>query len=105
MKITSRSQAIDIMGSLGATIWDSKRRKVSIIGKSYKFIRQVQRPDEQLTEIQRLKDILCQVVWVQPLYNGSPSCSYCGSQKHFGHSEGCAIEMFSDDKGGEEEEF
>lgn len=29
--------------------------------------------------------------WVQPTYNGSPSCAYCGQQKHL-HTEPCGVD-------------
>lgn len=29
--------------------------------------------------------------WVQPMSNSSPSCPWCGSQKHFGHGQGCSL--------------
>ena len=51
--------------------------------------------------IEKLESILSTVVWVQPRYNGSPSCSYCGNQKHWGHAEYCMIADFNEDKGGE----
>jgi hypothetical protein len=42
-------------------------------------------------EIQGLRSLLSAVEWVQPHYNGSPSCSYCGHQKHFGHAPDCLL--------------
>ncbi len=51
--------------------------------------------------IKKLENLLGNVTWVQPMYNGSPSCSCCGNQKHWGHSETCEIAKFCDDKGGE----
>jgi hypothetical protein len=44
-------------------------------------------------EIKALKDVLAQVEWVQPTYNGSPSCSFCGSQKHNGHDSDCDLRV------------
>lgn len=32
--------------------------------------------------IQKLTEMLRHCQWVQPMYNGSPSCSYCGDQQH-----------------------
>ena len=43
-------------------------------------------------EIKKLKDVLEQVEWVQPMYNGSPSCSCCGNQQHVGHAKGCDLQ-------------
>lgn len=42
-------------------------------------------------EIAKLYGILQCVEWVQPSYNGSPSCSFCGSQQHFDHAAGCDL--------------
>lgn len=33
-------------------------------------------------EIKMLREALASVQWVQPTYNGSPSCSGCGDQQH-----------------------
>jgi hypothetical protein len=53
---------------------------------------EVRRLTEPLTaEVQRLRGLLIEVTWVQPMYNGSPSCSLCGNQKHWGHAEGCDL--------------
>ena len=41
--------------------------------------------------IKRLRDLLSDLEWVQPMYNGSPSCSCCAHQQHFGHAEGCEL--------------
>ena len=41
--------------------------------------------------IRRLRQMLADVEWVQPTYNGSPSCSYCGNQQHWGHATDCAL--------------
>ena len=40
-------------------------------------------------EIKRLKDLIREMTWVQPAYNGSPSCACCGNQQHWGHAPGC----------------
>ena len=48
-------------------------------------------------EIRKLKNLVQDMTWVQPLYNGSPSCACCGNQKHMGHSQGCdaaRLEMY-----------
>lgn len=39
--------------------------------------------------IAKLRAALEITEWVQPSYNGSPSCSYCGNQQHWGHDAGC----------------
>lgn len=31
--------------------------------------------------------------WVQPLYNGSPSCAYCGRQQHL-HEGDCDVSRY-----------
>jgi len=49
-------------------------------------------------ENERLRDLLSNVVWVQPTHNGSPSCSYCGNQKHWGHSKNCSMKEFDFDE-------
>ncbi len=41
-------------------------------------------------QIQRLMRLLEDVQWVQPAYNGSPSCSYCGEQQHL-HTTPCEL--------------
>ena len=48
-------------------------------------------------EIKRLRDLVRAMTWVQPMYNGSPSCACCGNQQHIGHSKGCdaaRLEMY-----------
>lgn len=47
--------------------------------------------------IKALKDLLRDVTWVQPIYNGAPSCSCCGQMKHHGHADDCdmlRLEMY-----------
>lgn len=39
-----------------------------------------------------LLGMLASMEWVQPTSNSSPSCPWCGSQKHFGHNPGCSLE-------------
>ena len=46
-------------------------------------------------EIKMLRDLLHDVRWVQPTYNGSPSCSGCGQQQHM-HAEECALSRVLD---------
>lgn len=38
-----------------------------------------------------LLGMLASMEWVQPMSNSSPSCPWCGSQKHFGHGQGCSL--------------
>ena len=40
--------------------------------------------------IKRLIEIIDSMQWVQPTYNGSPSCAYCGEQKHL-HTQNCEV--------------
>ena len=42
-------------------------------------------------EIRKLKDLLASVEWVQPTYNGSPSCPFCGNQQHWNHGDECPL--------------
>jgi len=42
-------------------------------------------------EVRKLKDLLATVMWVQPSYNGAPSCSYCGAMQHHGHHKECEL--------------
>lgn len=42
-------------------------------------------------EIKKLKNLLADVMWVQPMYNGSPSCSCCRNQQHMGHADDCEL--------------
>lgn len=42
-------------------------------------------------EIKNLRALLKSVEWVMPTYNGSPSCSCCGNQKHWGHEPDCEL--------------
>lgn len=39
-------------------------------------------------EIRKLKAMIASMLWVQPTYNGSPSCAYCGEQQHQ-HAKHC----------------
>lgn len=41
-----------------------------------------------LHEIKTLRDLVGVMLWVQPSYNGSPSCAYCGEQQHL-HNNHC----------------
>lgn len=42
-------------------------------------------------DIARLKNLILDSQWYQPLYNGSPSCPFCGNQKHMNHSMDCPV--------------
>lgn len=50
-------------------------------------------------QIRKLRILLASVTWVQPMYNGSPSCSCCGAQRHMGHDKGCEIVLALNPKG------
>lgn len=39
----------------------------------------------------KLRRLLLSVEWVQPMYNGSPSCPFCLNQQHMGHDKDCVI--------------
>jgi hypothetical protein len=41
--------------------------------------------------IRELRDTLLSVEWVQPSYNGSPSCPFCLNQQHWGHEDDCPV--------------
>ena len=51
-------------------------------------------------EIARLKQTITDMQWVQPTYNGNPSCSGCGEQKHHGCREECPAAKVTGDRGG-----
>jgi hypothetical protein len=42
-------------------------------------------------EIARLKRLVSDAEWVQPTYNGSPSCAFCGNQQHWNHAVDCPL--------------
>ncbi len=42
-------------------------------------------------EIHHLKSLLSDAEWVQPTYNGSPSCAFCGNQQHWNHRSDCPL--------------
>lgn len=52
--------------------------------------------------IQRLTELIKGVQWVQPAYNGSPSCSGCGAQQWVGCDAECPVATVTGDKGGRE---
>jgi hypothetical protein len=39
-------------------------------------------------ELKSLREMITQMLWVQPTYNGNPSCSFCGEQQH-NHADHC----------------
>ena len=39
-------------------------------------------------ELAKLRSLITQMLWVQPSYNGSPSCAFCGQQQHL-HRDHC----------------
>lgn len=50
--------------------------------------------------IKHLRDLLADVQWVQPTYNGSPSCSGCGNQEHWGCAPDCPVARVTGSRGG-----
>lgn len=50
-------------------------------------------------EITRLKNIIRDVQWVCPSYNGSDSCSSCRRQRHMGCTPECVIAKLTGDYG------
>lgn len=50
-------------------------------------------------QIAHLKWLLASVQWVQPTYNGSPSCSGCGAQEHWGCEAGCEVAAITGNRG------
>jgi hypothetical protein len=56
-------------------------------------------------EIRELKNTIGEMQWVQPTYNGNPSCSGCGMQKHLGCSLGCPAASVTRDFGQQEPGF
>lgn len=49
--------------------------------------------------IAALREIIVSAQWVQPTYNGSPSCSGCAAQQHQGCSLGCPVATVTGDWG------
>lgn len=41
----------------------------------------------------KLRNYVQQMPWVQPTYNGSPSCAYCGRQQHL-HDADCDVSRY-----------
>jgi len=42
-------------------------------------------------ELRKLRELVRSAEWVQPAYNGSPSCPFCGAQQHHNHHAGCPM--------------
>ncbi len=53
-------------------------------------------------EIRKLKDLIAVMQWVQPTYNGSLSCSFCGAQEHQGCEPDCAAAKVTGNSGNKE---
>jgi hypothetical protein len=53
--------------------------------------------------IAALHNIICNIQWVQPSYNGAPSCSGCGAMKHQGCDESCPVAAVTGDYGARRE--
>ncbi len=51
--------------------------------------------------IQKLKALIEEMQWVQPTYNGSPSCAGCGAQQHLGCAKDCPAALVTGDFGTE----
>ena len=47
-----------------------------------------------------LMDLVTTMQWVQPAYNGCPSCAWCGAQKHLGCAKDCLAAKVTGDFGG-----
>lgn len=54
-------------------------------------------------EIALLKQLVRDMQWVQPSYNGSPSCSSCSAQQHWGCYHDCPAAKVTGDRGRVEE--
>lgn len=53
------------------------------------------KPESKIRKLQRelkhWKTLALSVEWVQPTYNGAPSCPYCSHMEHWGHDSDCPI--------------
>ena len=47
--------------------------------------------DALKAQVERLFHAVESMRWVQPTYNGSPSCAFCGQQKHL-HTKPCEVD-------------
>lgn len=59
-------------------------------------------PRSYQREIQRLKDIIRDMQWVKPIYNGADSCSSCGNMRHWGCDKTCPAAKVTGDHGSPE---
>jgi hypothetical protein len=50
-------------------------------------------------EIRRLKDVIHDMQWVMPIYNGAHSCAGCGQMRHHGCSTDCPAAAVTGDHG------
>ncbi len=50
-------------------------------------------------EIKKLKDLLSDVQWVCPSYNGADSCSGCGAMRHNRCDKDCPVAQVTKDYG------
>ena len=41
--------------------------------------------------VKALEDLILDMEWVQPTYNGCGSCPCCGNMDHWGHAKDCAV--------------
>lgn len=53
-------------------------------------------------EIARLKQIIADMQWVQPTYNGAESCAACGNMRHWGCASWCEAAAVTGDVGRKE---
>lgn len=42
-------------------------------------------------ENKRLRNLLASIEWIQPTYNGAPSCPCCGAMQHWKHEPDCEL--------------
>lgn len=54
-------------------------------------------------EIRKLKQVIGDMHWVQPTYNGSSSCAYCGAQQHMRCYLDCEAAAITGDYGGDDD--
>lgn len=49
--------------------------------------------------IKRLREVIEDMQWVQPIYNGAPSCAGCGEMRHHGCSTDCPAAKITGNRG------
>lgn len=54
-------------------------------------------------QIKHLRQLIADMQWVQPTYNGSQSCSGCGEQRHNGCDPDCPAAAITGSAGGDGE--